>query len=251
MTTLIESQIVNPVTGVFGTGQMQIFGKGMSGSWIVPDGIGKVRVRCFGSGASNGGGGGGFTMKTIYDLTGVTSIPVIVAETTGTTSPGASSSFGSYCSATGGAQTGTGQQAGGIGVGGDINASGGKGQVSNGGGGVGSLFGEGGWGAVSAGDIGKPGGSGGGGGGASSSTGGPGLMGSGGTGYNTSGSPIPPTSGLFTFSIDFIGTGGGGSVNQSGINGGGGGASSADGGYPGGGGGASGRGGAGMVIVEW
>lgn len=251
MTTLIQSQIVNPVTGVFGTGQMQIFGKGMSGSWIVPDGIGKVRVRCFGSGGSNGGGGGGFALKTIYDLTGVTSIPVTVGETTSTSSAGASSSFGSYCSATGGAQTGSGQQAGGVGVGGDINASGGKGQVGNGGGGVGSLFGEGGWGATTSGESGRPGGSGGGGGSSASCVGGPGLTGSGGAGYYTNGAPTLPTSGLFNFSIDFIGTGGGGTLNQAGINGGGGGSISADGGYPGGGGGSSGRGGAGMVIVEW
>jgi hypothetical protein len=67
-------------------------------------------------------------------------------------------------------------------------------------------------------------------------------------------SPIPPTSGLQQFSIDFIGTGGGGGPQQNGINGSGGGVGVAltFGGIPGGGAGASGSsGGQGLVIVEW
>ena len=50
----IVSQIYNPVSGVFGTGQMRIFGSGGSGSWIVPAGVNRVRARCFGAGAGGG-----------------------------------------------------------------------------------------------------------------------------------------------------------------------------------------------------
>lgn len=224
MSVPIQSQIFNPITGVFGTGQMQIFGSGQSGTWTVPAGIGKVRVRCFGGGAS-GGAGGGFAIKSIYDLTGVTSVAVTVA------SAGGTSSFGSYVSATGGTSTPT----GGSGVGGDINASGGS--VS--GGGVGSLFGNGGTPSI-------PGGS-----GyytAAGSPAGNGILGSGGV-FNTTTTYIinNPTTGMPYFSIDFIGTGGGGSGNTfgNGINGGGG----SLGGYPGGGGNNTGA--PGMVIVEW
>lgn len=53
-----------------------------------------------------------------------------------------------------------------------------------------------------------------------------------------------------TSSIDYIGTGGGGSYNQCGVNGGGGGENFA-GGYPAGGGGTGSTGAAGLVIVEW
>ena len=220
----IQSQIYNPITGVFGTGQMQIFGVGQSGTWYVPLGIGKVRVRCFGGGASIGAGGG-FAIKSIYDLTGVTSVAVTVA------SAGGTSSFGSYVSATGGTTTPT----GGSGVGGDINASGG----SVAGGGVGSLFGNGGTPSIPGGSgyyttLGFPAGN--------------GILGSGGA-VSISGTLIlnNPTTGMPYFSIDFIGTGGGGcgSTYGNGINGGGG----SLGGYPGGGGSTTGA--PGMVIVEW
>jgi hypothetical protein len=217
MAVSIQSQIFNPITGVFGTGQMQIFGPGMSGSWTVPIGIGKCRVRMFGGGGTVGGGGG-FSLKSIYDLTGVTSVPVIVGGAGGT------SSFGSYCSATGG---------GGVGVGGDINTSGGAGT----GGGVGSLFGNGSGNGTSIGVSG-------------SNTFASGLFGSGSYVPSTNFS-TPANSGMVSpFSIDLFGTGAG-SVSSStafgqGVNGGGG----YNGSFPGGGG-ASGSGAPGMVIVEW
>jgi hypothetical protein len=87
-------------------------------------------------------------------------------------------------------------------------------------------------------------------------SGGAGLFGSGGqyVGSGTAAALITPTTGLVgQFSIDFIGTGGGGAYSQSGANGGGGGFQGS-GGYPGGGAGAGTSGqssGAGMVIVEW
>ena len=64
-----------------------------------------------------------------------------------------------------------------------------------------------------------------------------------------------PNSGLDKFSIDFLGTGGGGIGQCNGRNGGGGGdlsGATVSGGIPGGGGGgASGFGAPGLVIVEW
>ena len=239
MTVPVQSQIFNPITGVFGTGQMQVFGAGQSGSWYVPNGIGKVRVRLWGGGAGSTSvaGGGGFALKTIYDLSGVTSIPVSVGAG-GNAGSGGTSSFGSYVSATGGTTGGT----GGSGVGGDINSSGGT--VSSGAGGAGSLFGNGG-----------------------SNT----AVGASGAGNNTATSPSPsysngflgaggnyssttsifnyPSSGISSqFSIDFIGTGGGGTYILPGINGGGGGGA---GGFPGGGSSGTNLGASGLVIVEF
>lgn len=218
MSVPIQSQIFNPITGVFGTGQLQIYGVGGSGTWVVPPGIGKVRVRLWGGGGGYGGGGG-FALKTITDLAGVTSIPVIVG------GPGGTSSFGQYVYATGGQNSGSSDQIAGIGVGGDINYAGGN----TIGGGAGSLFGNGGS-ALMVGGSGAAIG-------ASSYT--PGFLGTGGT---------AGTSGMSAnFSIDFIGTGGGGT--SGGMNGGGG---ITYGGYPGGGSYTSATYGApGMVIVEW
>ena len=231
MTVPVQSQIYNPITGVFGTGQIQVYGPGQSGSWVVPPGIGKVRARCWGGGGNSGGGGGGFALKTIYDLSGVTSISIIVGGQSGT------SSFGSYVSATGGASGNT----GGSGSGGDINSSGGNG-ISGYAGGVGSLWGNGGSYNVggASGDCAS-----------SSAIATPnGFLGASGY-YNTSGTQynIQPTSGMSQFSIDLIGIGGGGGGQFAGINGGGG----YYGGFPGGGaiqGGAN-SGGPGLVIVEW
>lgn len=251
------SQAFNPITGVFGTGQVQVFSS--SGSWTVPTGISRVRARVWGGGAYNVGSGGGFSLRAIYDLTGVTSVAVTVG-VAGSSSPtaGGTSSFGSYCSATGGVTSGV---AAGIGSGGDINNTGGLGSTgSNAGGGVASLFGNGGAASTTASGNGGSGASG---GGASTPavnviiSGGSGFLGTGGTFFNvTANTPnVLPTSGFSsTFSIDFIGTGGGGAHTQPGVNGGGGGGGTfgiPSGGFPGGGGGNGANGGAGLVIVEW
>lgn len=275
MAVPIQSQITNPITGVFGNGQMQVFSS--SGTWNVPPGVAKVRVRLWGAGANycgqssyySGGGGGGFALKTIYELTGISSIPVTVGAgnnyiASGVTTSGfqaGTSSFGSYCSATGGI-TGSNvnnNNNGGIGIGGDINYAGGKAGYGSGssygaGGGCGSLIGTGGNGSST-----TPGGSsnggGGGGMGYSSGTGysaGGGFMTSGGIAYAAS--SVLPNASIQPFSIDFIGTGGGGAINQAGVNGGGGGYSGA-GGFPGGGSGygasTDGLSAGGLVIVEW
>lgn len=232
----------NPISGVFGTGQVQMFFT--SGSWTVPTGISRVRARVWGGGGYNLGAAGGFSLEAVYDLTGVTSIAVTVGAggISGATT-GGTSSFGSYCSATGGGAS----TAVGAGSGGDINYNGGAGNA--GGGGVASIFGNG----VRA-SIAGPGPTGGAGGGSPLTTaqGGNGFMGVGGSSIITT-APLPPGSGLLQFSIDFIGTGGGAGAGQNGINGGGGapGTAFSSGGIPGGGGGNNGNGGQGLVIVEW
>lgn len=256
MTVPIQSQIYNPITGVFGNGSMRIFGVGQSGTFTVPAGVSAIRVRLWGAGGSSGGCGGGFALKTIYGLTAGTSIAVTVANGSGSTS-----SFGSYLSATGGAAGGG---VAGSGTGGDINASGGLGFSGHGAGGAGNLFGNGGQGANSGTNPPFSGASGGGGGAFTSnswSTPGAGSVIASGSGSyfaasttNAGISINPATSGMTQFSIDFIGCGGGGAGSSTGgygghgVNGGGSGPSGS-GGYPGGGGGA--YGGLGLVIVEW
>ena len=275
MAVPIQSQIYNPITGVFGNGQMQIFST--SGTWTVPPGVAKVRVRMWGAGGSSGnqasyysgGGGGGFALKAIYELTGITSIPVTVGAgitniQSGSTSTGfraGTSSFGSYCSATGGLTGITSDNAvGGTGVGGDINNTGGKagwggGTSSGGGGGSASLIGGGGNGGVSAMGNSPTGGAGGGWGSSGQNNPGTGgFMTTGGvSSQTTSYFSTMPTASIQPFSIDFIGTGGGGGWNQPGVNGGGGGFQCL-GGFPGGGtayGGPTAISTGGLVIVEW
>lgn len=258
---IVQSQIWNPVTGIFGTGQMQIFAFGGPTVWVVPAGIDRVRVRLWGGGAGVGGGGGGFAIKTIYGLAGVTSVPVAVGNggyNINGYSIGGTSSFGNYVSATGG--TNGSFNTGGVGIGGDINYAGGVGVAGDAGGGAANLFGNGGSASQT---VQGPGTSGAGGSNAGSAFGQNGLFGQGG-GATITAIPgaVMPTSGLEgRFSIDLLGTGGGGGSAvsgvsaQSGINGGGGGKGGtsylAHGGVPGGGGGALSFGASGMVIVEW
>jgi hypothetical protein len=260
MTIPIQAQAFNPITGVFGDGNVRFFTA--SGTWTVPSGVGKVRVRLWGGGGPTfntstfaAGSGGGFALKAIYDLAGVTSIAVTVGVGGTTSSSGGSggtSSFGSYCSATGGSALASGSTGGGTGTGGDLNFTGGAGSSSatntqTSCGGAANVFGNGS--AAVANAVGLSGTSGA--GGASGLIGGDGINSTGGrsaTVFATSGQTTP-------YSIDFIGTGGGGfggSVGN-GINGGGAGYN-ALGGFPAGGGwGGDGRvtGGAGLVIVEW
>lgn len=244
----------NPVTGQFGTGNVQFFGgiigtASVASTFVVPQGISSVRVRVWGAGSS-GCGAGGFAMKTIYGLVPGASIVVTpgASNTASTTSFG--SSFGSYVSATGasGVTAGTG-------VGGDVNYTGGTGN-SPAGAGAPSIYGNGtssrnssfgpsgfsGAGTVTSTS-------------ASYTTGGDGLFGKGGVSYIQSSFAVYalPSSGMDsnTLNLDAIGTGGGGACQQSGVNGGGGGGGGGNGGFPAGGGASGGVGGAGLVIVEW
>jgi len=243
--------INNPVTGQFGTGNVQFFAgvvgtASITSTFVVPQGISSVRVRVWGAG-SYGGGAGGFSMKTIYGLVPGASITVTAgaANTSSTTS--FASSFGSYVSANGAVSS-----AGGAGVGGDINYTGGTGITSTAGAGAPSIYGDGTT-ARSSASTGVSGLSGAGSTSASASNsyGGNGLFGTGGATPSTG--VVMPTSGLNSgeLNLDAIGTGGGGAYAQSGVNGGGGGAGGG-GGFPAGGGVTSAvGGGAGLVIVEW
>lgn len=255
--------------GIYGTGR--VLPIGASTTWTIPAGITTVRVRVWGSGANgnggdygvDGGSGGGFAIKTITGLTPGGTVVVTVGQ-----GAGASSSFGTHVSATGGT-SGAGS-AGGVGSLGDINMSGGaaggsSGNGGGGGGGAGSLFGNGGRGGTGGG--GRSGASGGGSGNStgtlSGGVGGSGLTGSAGpvTAYVIPGNNTPylyasaSDTGNIP-SIDFIGTGPGGSAGFSagghaGANGGGGGGGGGAGGFPGGGGGGGSGGAAGLVIVEY
>ena len=84
-----------PGTGVFGNGQVQVFG--VSGTFVVPPGVNNVRVRLWGGGGGANGAGGGFALKTIYNLAGlgVTSVAVTVgAAGSYSSGSGGTSSFG-------------------------------------------------------------------------------------------------------------------------------------------------------------
>lgn len=278
MTIPIISTANNPITGVFGTGRVQLFAR--SGVWIRPPGISAVRVRAWGAGGSSisntgGGTGGSFALKTIYDLGNVTSVTVSVGISMkkymapSYTLIGPSSSFGEYVIAPGGGAAGQ-NIAAPVGVG-DILHPGGDAGNSGGGGGAGNLFGPGGSasyysssGTAAEALLASSGSSGGGGVGVSGSTGGNGLFGTGGRGFaeaSTTAASVsyPPVSTMPFFSIDFLGCGPGGGYGQAGLNGGGGGPATiantqwgpVTGGFPGGGGGAYAAGADGLVIVEY
>ncbi len=153
----------NPITGSFGRGVVVPFYK--SGTFTAPfDGLYRVRVWGGGGGSDYevGGGGGGFALKTVELKKGDT-VSVTVGLGGLYNQAGGTSSFGTHCSATGGASSSNGtnnttNNAGGQGVGGDFNASGGTAisvhlQSSNQeyyvtGGGAGSVFGDGGTGGL-------------------------------------------------------------------------------------------------------
>jgi hypothetical protein len=169
------SSIVRPpgFLGEFGQGKWRVFFE--DGTFVVPEGVSRIRVRAVGAGGGGrvshndgaagkgaGGGGGGYahgefavtplaSFAVVVGAGGVggsvTSLDAMVPPT-----PGGTSSFGALISATGGgiASTSTGIADGGIGVGGDFRANGGKsvrGSTPNrcaGGGGAGSQLGTGG-----------------------------------------------------------------------------------------------------------
>lgn len=98
----------NPVSGVFGSGNVLFISA--SQSWTPPPGVFNVRARMWGAGSGRG-------------------------------LPGGTTSFGNFCSATGGSADG---KTGGTGVGGDLNRKGGYSPGGYGGGGSASLIGDGG-----------------------------------------------------------------------------------------------------------
>jgi hypothetical protein len=123
----------------------------ISGSWTVPAGVTAIDVELWAGGsgswasvsgyAGGGGSGGGYSRKRISGLTPGATIAVTIgaggtAGVSGTTAPGpgGASSFGSYCSATGGVVNPLGNVStpslgnlAGVGSGGDLNLYGGDG----------------------------------------------------------------------------------------------------------------------------
>lgn len=232
----------NPVTGVFGSGQVKWFFK--NGSFVVPADVTSVRVRLWGGG---GRAGGGFAIKTITGLTPGASIAVTVGSAGDDSTAGGTSSFGTHVSATGGASSSSNADAGGIGIGGDFNSQGGLGRT-NAGGGAAGIFGNGGDGGSSSNGF---NGNAGGGSGGNASVGGNGVSGKGGAVPGAAGADTNGDIGIVT-SLDFIATGGGGAKDGNGANGGGGGTNHC-GGFPAGGTALAlaNSAGAGLVIVEW
>lgn len=171
-----------------------------SGTFTVPTGITKVKVTVVGGGGGGntnwyyaGGGGGGAAIKIITGLTPGATISVTVGAGGAQNTDGGTSSFGAYCSATGGKKgttsTNMSGAEGGIGTGGDLNIRGGGsgGGVSTSGSitvpspGGSSILGGGGFSSgttagVNGGDGGNYGGGGGGTGTASAGTGGNGVV---------------------------------------------------------------------------
>lgn len=107
-----------------------------SGTFTVPAGVTKIKVTVIGGGGGGntnwyyaGGGGGGAAIKIISGLTPGSTVSVTVGAGGAQNTDGGTSSFGAYCSATGGKKgtTSTNQSGaeGGIGTGGDLNIRGG------------------------------------------------------------------------------------------------------------------------------
>jgi len=120
-----------------------------TGTFTIPAGVTKVKVTVVGGG---GGGAGGTAIETITGLTPAGTVTVTVGAGgagiyAGTGTSGGTSSFGAYCSATGGAGgvtlSGSGGVggAGGVGSGGNVNLTGGSGGGGGGGYGGGGILG--------------------------------------------------------------------------------------------------------------
>lgn len=246
--------------GEFGNGLWQVFAE--NGTFTVPAGVSKIRVRVVGGGGGGrsggtGGGGGGYA-HGVFPVTDGQSFAVTVGlGGTGGSSPtaGRTSSFGALISAAGGAVGALSGSiaSGGAGFGGDYQASGGSSgpTAGSGGGGSGSQLGRGGssnGGVSGGGGIGQAGNSIGSGGGSpfgsnwlAPSSGGYDIIGN--SAASGSKGASNPINAVIRFPFDcFTGGGGGGggtTGSDGGIGGGGGGGSSncGGGGIGGGGGG--------------
>jgi hypothetical protein len=127
---------------------MQVFTATGTSTFTIPASVTKVKVTVIGGGgggrsssnstAQGGGGAGGAAIKVITGLTPGGTVTVTVGAGGAANTSGDTSSFGAYCSATGGSSPGTGVGgpgpggAGGTATGGDINFTGGGGCGGNG-----------------------------------------------------------------------------------------------------------------------
>lgn len=121
-----RAQVLTALRTLFG-GNMRVFASFGTTTWTVPAGVTKVRARVwgagggggvFGGGFPSGGGGGGGYAEGVYTVTPGASIAVTVGLGGVANAAGGSSSFGTYCSATGG-QPGTNGTGAGVGLGGN------------------------------------------------------------------------------------------------------------------------------------
>ena len=132
--------------GEYGSGLWQVFTS--SGTFTVPSSVTKIRVRvlgagCGGTNGGRGGCGGGYAFGEFAVTPGAAYTVTIGAGGVGGASPsaGGTTSFGALISATGGTTS-----AGGVGVGGDYQSTGGvsANSTASGGGASGSQLGNGG-----------------------------------------------------------------------------------------------------------
>lgn len=153
--------------GDFGEDMWRMYDVPGTYQFVVPDNVSKIRVRVVGAGGAGycsastaflciGGGGGGYahgvfsvTEGTSYNLTVGLGGTIPQGNVAQSGQSGGTSSFGALISATGGAGGAAGNNsAGGTGIGGDFQASGGIAMlgsaISGGGGGAGSQLGRGG-----------------------------------------------------------------------------------------------------------
>ena len=280
----------NPISGTFGTGKIQFFIASTTWTVPSGITSVRVRVWGGGAGGANniangkGGAGGGFAIGVIA-VTPAASITITVGNGGMKGTAGGTSSFGASISATGGSQSNTAtSQAGGTGSGGDLNYTGGGIGNSFAGAGAANLFGNG---SGTDGRTNPPGASykysGSSGAGTDLPNSYYGGISSGGSGFfGTPGGITNPNATINgPVPLDYIGAGPGGGIayiNTAttgatasytdiggwGINGGGGASSSTvagyagGGGFPGGGGGVNGsgglfggKGGEGLVVVEY
>jgi len=140
---ITSASTASVAAGGGGFSNMQVFTS--SGTFTVPAGITKVKVTVVGGGgggamgrddgccnfsAGSGGGGGGAAIEVISGLTGGSTVSVTVGGGGAAVTynyngnAGGTSSFGAYCSATGGAGGVKGEASGGIGSGGQLNVPG-------------------------------------------------------------------------------------------------------------------------------
>ena len=154
--TIIFNNTKSSIEAYSGSGWFDVKNVGLSSSivvltssqtFIVPDGIYKIKVTITGAGGggysgtyNRGGGAGGTAIKYINVTPGQgIGVTIGAAGAANSNTTGGTSHFGSYCSATGGYGAGSdgdysdNSSRGGIGVNGDINAQGGSAQTHDGG----------------------------------------------------------------------------------------------------------------------
>ena len=150
LTNIPAGQLTGELSIPAGLVSIQTFTTAGSYTWTKPSGIKRVRVFVTGGGGgggshntddAQGGGGAGGTAIKIIDVTSVSSVSVTiggggtgsVGDDNNGGNAGGTSSFGSYCSATGGGKPENWAIGGvpGEGIGGDINLLGGGGICGN------------------------------------------------------------------------------------------------------------------------